>query len=191
MSGNKKSVIREWIETIVVAAALAMFVRTFFVELFKIPSGSMRPTLLEDDRVLVNKLIYGPRIPFTHFRFPGFTQPKRADVIVFLYPNDTKKNFIKRLVGLPNETVEIIEGKIYINGRLVDDVKFQDRYYYNRAEFGREGEKIIVPADSYYVLGDNSGSSQDSRYWGFVPKKYLVGKAVLVYWPLKRFKLIE
>jgi signal peptidase I len=189
---RKKSALREWIETIVIAVALALFVRTFFIELFRIPSGSMRPTFLEGDRILVSKLTYGPRIPFTGgFRLPGFRQPQRGEIIVFIYPEDPKKNFIKRLVGFPGERVQIIDGNIYINDKKLDDPKFNQRYYYNRGSFGQEKQTIVVPQDSYYVLGDNSGSSQDSRYWGFVPKKNLVGKAILIYWPFNRFRLVE
>ena len=191
MSVKKKSVIRDWVESIVVAFILAMVIRTFVVQAFKIPTGSMRTTLLEGDLILVNKFIYGARIPFAGLNLPALRQPKRGDVIVFIYPESPKKDFIKRLVGLPGETVEIKSGTIYINGKPLADSVFNQRYYYNRGEFGREDNKIKVPEDSFFVLGDNSASSQDSRYWGFVPRKNLLGKALVIYWPPQRIRIIK
>ena len=184
-SVRKKSVLRDWVESIIVAFLLAMVIRAFVVQAFKIPTGSMRPTLLEGDLILVNKFIYGARIPFTDFRLPAVSGLKRGDVIVFIYPEDPKKDFIKRLVGLPGETVEIKNGSIYINGQPLVGPVFNQRYYYNRGDLGSEGQKISIPKDSYFVLGDNSASSKDSRYWGFVPRKYIIGKAIFRYWPLK------
>lgn len=191
MSERKKSVVREWIESILIAFVLAMFIRTFFIQAFKIPTGSMRPTLLERDRILVAKFIYGAKIPFTDLRLPGITQPKRGDIIVFQYPEDPKKAFIKRLIATEGERVQISNGKVYINGRSIEEPLFSQRYYYNRGDYGERGKEIIVPKDSYYVLGDNSASSRDSRYWGFVPKKYLIGRAFLIYWPLNRIRIIH
>lgn len=188
---RKKSVIREWVESIVVAFILAMFIRTFVVQAFKIPTGSMRPTLLEGDIILVSKFIYGAKVPFTDWRLPKVRRPLRGDVVVFIYPENPKKDFIKRLVGFPGESVEIKNGTIYINDRPLQDAAFSQRYYYNRGPFGEEGKKIVVPPDSYFVLGDNSGSSQDSRFWGFVPHKNVLGKALVVYWPLQRIRIIK
>jgi len=187
----KKSVVREWGESIVVAFILAMIIRAFVVQAFRIPTGSMRTTLLEGDIILVNKFIYGPKVPFTDIRLPGFAQPKRGDVIVFIYPEDRKKDFIKRLIGLPGETIEITEGIIYVNGRPLTEPLFSQRYYYNRGDFAKEGESIVVPPDSFFVLGDNSASSKDSRYWGFVPRKNLLGKALVIYWPLQRIRIVK
>ncbi|MBU0549002.1 MAG: signal peptidase I [Candidatus Omnitrophica bacterium] len=167
-----------------------MLIRTFVVQAFKIPSGSMRPTLMEGDRILVNKFIYGAKIPFTDFRLPAMSKPERGEIIVFIYPRDKSRDFIKRLIALQGEAVEIRQGKIYINENILNDPKFA-RQYYNRGDYGLEGEKIIVPDQSYYVLGDNSNSSQDSRYWGFVSNKYLLGKAFLIYWPLSRIRIIK
>jgi signal peptidase I len=130
-------------------------------------------------------------VPFTKLRLPALRQPQRGDVIVFIYPEDTKKDFIKRLVGLPLDTIEIKSGSIYVNGQIISDHTFNQRYYYNRGDFGKEGEKLVVPADSYFVLGDNSGSSRDSRYWGFVPKDNVLGKAIVIYWPLQRIRVIK
>jgi signal peptidase I len=185
-----KSAIRDWVESIIVAFLLAMVIRTFVVQAFKIPTGSMRPTLLEGDLILVNKFIYGAKVPFTNLRLPALRQPKRGDVIVFIYPEDPKKDFIKRLIGLPHETVEIKEGTIYINDKPLIDPPFNQRYYYNR-ELAKEGEKISIPEDSFFVLGDNSASSKDSRYWGFVPKKNILGEALVIYWPLNRIRIIK
>lgn len=187
----KKSTVREWVESILIAFALAMVIRTFVVQAFKIPTGSMRMTLIERDAILVNKFIYGVKIPFTDIRFPAFREPQRGDVIVFIFPGDTKKDFIKRLVGLPGETIEIKNGNIYVNDLPVTDPVIESKYYYNRGDFGDLGKKILVPEDSFFVLGDNSASSQDSRYWGFVPRKNLVGKAMVIYWPLTRIRLIK
>ena len=175
-----KREIKEWGESIIIAFILAMIIRTFVVQAFKIPSGSMRPTFLEGDRILVNKFI---------FRFKG---PQRGDIIVFRYPEDKKKDFVKRLIAKDGEVVEIKDGAIYINGKLVEEPHtIRGTYYYNRGDYGKMGQKIKVPPNSYYVLGDNSSSSRDSRYWGFVPKKNLLGKAFFIYWPFNRVKVIK
>lgn len=194
MKNNKKvkSVIREWIEAIFFAAFLAFcIIRPFIVQAFKIPTGSMRPTLLEGDRILVNKFIYGAKIPFTDLRLPGLRKPQRGDVVVFIYPEDRTRDFIKRLVAFGGESVQIINGTIYIDGRPLDNSPFDQRYYYNRGSYGDEGLEIVVPRGQYYVLGDNSASSRDSRYWGFVPEKNILGKAFLIYWPLYRIRIIK
>lgn len=190
-SVRKKSVLREWIESIVIAFILAMVIRTFLIQAFKIPTGSMRPTLLEGDLILVNKFIYGAKIPFTDLRLPLLRQLKRGDVIVFMYPQNPKKDFIKRLVAFEAETVEIKNGTIYINDQPLLDPVFSQRYYYNRGRFGAEMQKILVSKDSFFVLGDNSASSQDSRYWGYVPYKNILGKAILIYWPPQRIRIIK
>lgn len=191
MSIRKKSVIREWIESIIVAFLLAMIIRTFVVQAFKIPTGSMRTTLIEGDLILVNKFIYGAKVPFTNFNLPALRKPRKGDVIVFIYPNDPKKDFIKRLIAQEGETVEIRNGTIYINDDPLLDSVFSRIYYYNRGDFAPEGEKITVPKGHVFVLGDNSASSQDSRYWGFVPYKNLLGKAMVIYWPPQRIRIIK
>lgn len=189
-SSHKES-IREWVESILVAFILAMFLRTFFVQAFKIPSGSMRMTLLEGDRLLVNKTRYGPLIPFTQKRLPGFSKPKRGDVVVFSYPQDPKRDFIKRLIAFGGETVEIRYGDIYVNDKLVEDPRINNTYYYNRGSYGEVGQKVKVPEGYCYVLGDNSASSHDSRFWGFVKETSLIGKADIIYWPLNRIRFIQ
>jgi len=191
MKPKTKLIIREWVESILVAFLLAMVIRTFVVQAFKIPTGSMRPTLIEGDLILVNKFIFGAKIPFTDFRLPAVRQPHRGDVIVFIYPEDNKKDFIKRLIGLPQETVEIKNGTVYINDKPLLEPIFNQRYYYNRGEFATESQKIIVPKDDFFVLGDNSASSKDSRYWGYVPRQNVLGKAILIYWPPNRIRIIR
>ena len=158
---RNKVAIREWVDSIIIAFVLAIVIRTFVVQAFKIPSGSMRMTLIEGDRILVNKFIY------------RFREPQRGDAVVFKYPENPKKDFIKRLIAFGGETVEIREGKILIDGKPINDPgsAISRLYYYNRGIFGQEKKPITVPENSYYVLGDNSQSSRDSRYWGFVPKK--------------------
>ncbi|MEE8360431.1 MAG: signal peptidase I [Candidatus Omnitrophota bacterium] len=180
MNDRVKRELREWIESLVIAVILALVIRTFVVQAFKIPTGSMRTTLLEGDRILVNKFLY------------KFQEPKRGDVIVFKYPGDMKKDFIKRLIATEGEEVEIKAGDIYINGERVEDPFIVRKInYYNKSPYGEAGRKIKVPEDSYFVLGDNSASSKDSRYWGFVPEKNLIGKAFFLYWPLNRIRKVE
>jgi signal peptidase I len=188
---KKKSNLREWIESAVVALILAMIIRTFIVQAFKIPTGSMRPTLIEGDAILVNKFLYGARLPFTGWKLPAVRQPHRGDIIVFIYPEDPKKDFIKRVVAQGGEIVEIRNGTIYINDAPVTDPAFAGRYYYNRGEFGDVNARITVPKGSYFVLGDNSFTSQDSRYWGFVPEKNIRGMAMVIYWPLTRIRVVK
>ena len=171
---------KEWVQSIAVALLLTLVIRTYVVQAFKIPSGSMRPTLLEGDKLFVNKFIY------------RFGPPKRGDIIVFRYPRDPKKDFIKRLVAFEGETVEIRHGKIVVDGKAFEDERTFGRfYYYNHDPFGGPDEGTKVPQDAYYVLGDNSASSTDSRFWGFVPKKNLVGKAFFRWWPPRRIGRIE
>jgi len=191
MSFLKKSVIREWAESIIIAFLLAMIIRTFLVQAFKIPTGSMRPTLMEGDIILVNKFVYGAKIPFTELRLPALIHPARGDVIVFIYPENPKKDFIKRLVAFPGERVQIKDGTVYINDKPLLESLFSSRYYYNRGDFGQQGQEMLVPPGSFFVLGDNSASSQDSRYWGFVQAKNVIGKAMVIYWPPQRIRIIK
>jgi signal peptidase I len=186
-----KLVVKEWTESIITAFILAMIIRIFVVQAFKIPTGSMRLTLVEGDIILVNKFLYGAKLPLTDIRLPAVRQPQRGDVIVFIYPENPKKDFIKRLIATEGESVEIKDGTIYINDKPLLDPVFSQKYYYNRGDYAQEGQKIIVPKNSYFVLGDNSQSSQDSRYWGFVPEKNVIGKAFIIYWPLNRIRLIK
>ena len=187
-----KSWMREWGESLIIALVLALLIRTFVVQAFKIQSGSMIPTFKIGDRIFVNKFLYGARIPFTDIRLPAVRQPVRGDVIVFVSAETPKKDFVKRLIALGGERVEIRDRRIYVNGSVVDEPSsIRSVDYYNAGDYGKEGEAVIVPADSYFALGDNSASSRDSRYWGFVPKKNLIGKVICVYWPLHRIKAVK
>ena len=171
---------RENLESLVWAVALAMIIRTFIMAPFKIPSGSMHPTLIEGDRILVNKFIY-------HFR-----PPRRGDIVVFRYPDDPKRPFIKRLAAVGGDAVEIRDGKIVVNGQPLDGSGiFSVNHYYNQGEYGKAGQVIHVPPDSYYVLGDNSASSHDSRFWGFVPKRLMIGQAMCIFWPVTRWRMLR
>lgn len=190
-SKHLKSQVREWTESIIIAIILALLIRTFIVQAFKIPSGSMIPTFKVGDRIFVNKFLYGAKIPFTDFNLPAVRQPKRGDIIVFISPETPKKDFVKRLIGVPGERVEIRDGKIFIDGSEAREPSIRANYYYNAGDFGKEGTAVVVPPGSYLALGDNSASSRDSRYWGFVPKKNLLGKVILIYWPLHRMKVIN
>ncbi|MBI5150170.1 MAG: signal peptidase I [Candidatus Omnitrophica bacterium] len=186
-----KSAAREWVESIIVALLLALFIREFFIQAFKIPSGSMIPTLLVGDRLMVNKLRYGPKVRFTDKRLPGFSKAKRGDIIVFIFPDDPKRDFIKRLIAFGGETVEIKDGDIYINGKHVEDLPIDKIYYYNRGQYGEEGHPVTVPKGYVYVLGDNSASSHDSRFWGVVPDANIIGRAEFIYWPLTRLRFLD
>lgn len=192
MKPHTKMIIREWVESILIAVVLALFIRAFFIQAFKIPSGSMRPTLLEGDKIMVNKLLYGPKIPFTNYKLPGLREPRRGDIVVFKYPEDRKKDFIKRLIAAGGETIEISNGNIIINGKALEGppeiLKF---YYYDRGHYGAEGNAVKVPDGACFVLGDNSDSSRDSRYWGFVSKDDIIGRAMFVWWPPWRIQKLK
>ena len=171
---------REHVESFLWAGVLALIIRTFLMAPFKIPSGSMRPTLLEGDRILVNKFIY-------HFH-----EPQRGDIVVFRYPLDPKRPFIKRLAGVGGERVQIRDGKLVVNDRPADEAEmFRTNRYYNQGPYGQEGAPIQIPPESLYVLGDNSLSSHDSRFWGFVPRRKVIGKAMCIFWPPTRIRILR
>lgn len=180
--GWLKRMWREWGEPFLIAALIAIVIRSFIVGPYKIPTGSMRPTLLEGDRIFVDKVTY------------RFRPPERGEIIVFKYPADPKKDFVKRLIAFGGEEVEIKGGAVYINGKGLGQLADIPAYYYsnrNDWEYGKEGQKIKVPENSFFVLGDNSGHSSDSRNWGFVPSRNLVGRAFVIWWPLNRFSLLH
>ncbi len=181
----------EWIKPILIAAILALIIRTFVIQPFKIPSTSMVPTLKVGDRIFVSKFIYGAKIPFTNLKLPAVRGPELGDIVVFKSPVEKKKYLVKRFIASGGDTVEIIDADVYVNGKKVDVAPIDRFDYFNRGEWGSENQVIKVPEDSFYVLGDNSANSMDSRYWGFVPEKNLVGGAFVIYWPIKRMKLIE
>ncbi len=176
---SKKGKLRENIEGTAVAILLALFIRAFFVQAYKIPSSSMEPTLLVGDHLLVLKCAYGFRIPLVGRYLLEFSHPKRGDIIVFVYPRNPKKDFIKRVMGLPGERIQVIDRKVYVNGKPIEDPwGFWAKGTVLRPNFG----PVIVPEGHYFVLGDNRDNSMDSRYWGFVPKENILGKALIIYW---------
>jgi len=205
-----KSFYKEWIEPFLIAAVVALFIRQFVVEAFKIPSGSMIPTLDIGDHLLVNKFIYGPRIPFTDIRIFTWKEPKRGEIIVFKYPENESKNFIKRIVGLPGDKIEIKKGILFINDQPVQVIAqgvFTEKeqadassYYekpklleeqlgvvkhnilYLRDQSNYDFPPKLVPAESVFVMGDNRDNSQDSRVWGFVKYEKIIGRALIIYW---------
>jgi signal peptidase I len=185
----KKSVIREYFESIVIAVILALFVRTWVVQAFKIPTGSMENNLLIGDHLLVNKFIFGP----TPLAIGRATLPvrtiRRGDIVVFKYPEEPDRDFIKRVIGLPGETIELKNKKVHVNGQPLDEpyvhfltppsADYQEVTSYDlRERFG----PVTVPQDAYFVMGDNRDNSQDSRYWGFLPRDLVKGKALVIYW---------
>ena len=173
------SAFRENVESILWAVALALVIRTFIAAPFKIPSGSMRPTLIEGDRILVNKFLY------------RFRPPQRGDIIVFHFPEDPKRPFIKRLIALGGDDVRILNGKVLVNGQPLPPELTQNTHYYNQGQLADEKNVLHVPADMYFVLGDNSASSHDSRFWGFVPKRFLIGLAICIFWPPQRMRTLR
>ncbi len=180
-----KSQTREWIESIVIALILALFIRTFVVQAFKIPSGSMEPTLLIGDHLLVSKFIYGTKIPFTDIKVLPLKEPERGDVIVFIYPVDPSKDFIKRVIGLSGDKVEVINKKVYVNDKPIEDIHAHhaDNLIIPKGSESRDNfGPVTVPKDSLFVMGDNRDRSYDSRFWGFVNKSEIKGKAFIIYW---------
>ncbi|MFZ5448457.1 MAG: signal peptidase I [Thermodesulfobacteriota bacterium] len=187
-SQPKKPFWREYGESLVIAVILALVLRAFLVQAFSIPSGSMQPTLLIGDYLLVNKFSYGIRNPFTNKVWIPIGNPQRGDIVVFIFPQDPSKDYIKRVIGLPGDRIQIIDKKLYINGKLYETPQAvyndplvipapQDRTDSARDNLG----PVEVPANSYFCLGDNRDHSYDSRFWGFVPMDNLRGKAFIIY----------
>ncbi len=179
-----KSVTREYIEALAVAIVLALFIRTFVVQAFKIPSGSMLPTLQIGDHILVNKLSYGLWVPGLDARLFAFSEPSRGDVVVFIYPVDPTKDFIKRVVAVGGDVLQIRNKQVYVNGKAVVD----PHAYFADGEDGRQSSPrdnfgpVTVPAHHIFVMGDNRDRSYDSRFWGFVDLSAVKGRAFLIYW---------
>lgn len=186
----EKSLLREYLEALLIAVIFATFARTWIVQAFKIPSGSMEKNLLIGDHILVNKFIYGPTLSRLEEALLPVRKVRRGDVVVFKYPEDPTRDFIKRCMGLPGDTLRIEDRDLFINGELVDDSALT--YYADRDDppgrgifrsrrrddFGPE----TVPAGKYFCMGDNRDNSNDSRYWGSVPEGYVKGRAFVVYW---------
>jgi signal peptidase I len=184
---RRKSIVREYAEAIAIAVLLALVIRSLVVQAFTIPSGSMMDTLLVGDYILVNKFLYGPELPLTELHLPSLRDPKRGDIIVFKYPQDEKRDFIKRIVATPGERVQIRGHQVLVNGKPLAETytKFSDSGVRGGEAFCGYAygcEPTIVPPDSYFVMGDNRDNSQDSRYWGFVKRDKIKGKAFLIYW---------
>ncbi len=183
---RRKSLVREYAEAIFIAVLLALVIRQFAIQAFTIPSGSMMDTLLIGDYILVNKFLYGAEIPLTDTHLPGIRDPKRGDIIVFKYPNDESRDFIKRIIAVGGDTVQVRDNRVWINGVLQDEPFVRGGPYPAnlKAHCGYlyACDPLAVPAGSYFVMGDNRDNSQDSRYWGFVKREKIRGKAFLIYW---------
>jgi signal peptidase I len=197
MDTFKKSVAREYFESLVIAVVLALFIRTFVVQAFKIPTGSMEQNLLIGDHLLVNKFVFGPTLGRLEKTLLPMTDIRRLDVIVFKYPEDPERDFIKRVIGLPGDTIELRNKRVYVNGQRLDEPYV---YYLEdppplpeemslsndlagvsndpRVQYG----PVTVPPGHYFAMGDNRDNSQDSRYWGFLPRENVKGKALVIYW---------
>jgi signal peptidase I len=187
-SSFRKSTIREYAESIVIAVILALFVRTWVVQAFKIPTGSMENNLLIGDHLLVNKFVFGPTASSIDRAVLPIRNIRRGDVVVFKYPDEPERDFIKRVIGLPGETVELRAKKVYIDGHSLDEP------YVHFLQPASEAQEVTsfdvrerygpvkVPDDQYFVMGDNRDNSQDSRYWGFLPAHYVKGRALMIYW---------
>jgi len=180
---QKKSALRENIEAILVAIVLALFIRTFFVQAFKIPSGSMKETLQIGDHILVNKFIFGVKIPFTQKTVIPVKDPKHGDIIVFKFPEDPKKDFIKRVIAVGNDTVEVRNKKVYVNNKETGEEPYAVHTDPHTGSQPRDNfGPVKVPQNSLFVMGDNRDHSYDSRFWGFVDLQAVKGKAFIIYW---------
>lgn len=173
-----KSIVREYAEIIVLAVALALFVRTFFVQAFRIPSESMEDTLLVGDFLFANKFLYGAKLPFVDARLPGIRDPQQGDIIIFKYPGDHKTDYIKRCVAVEGQTVELKGDKLFVDGELQDED-------YTKYVFGPRPDRkfgpYTVPEGHVFMMGDNRDNSADSRAWGPLDKKLITGKAMFIY----------
>ena len=180
-----KSKLREYIEAILLAIVIAFFIRTFVIQAYKIPSGSMKTTLLIGDHILVSKFNYGIRIPIVRSTLIPVGTPTRGDIVVFIYPEDRSKDFIKRLIGLPGDVIEIRNKNILLNGLPWSDTHgvYVDSLIIPGSVQPRDNfGPVTVPEGSLFVMGDNRDESYDSRFWGFVPMKDVLGKALIIYW---------
>jgi signal peptidase I len=184
----KKSTAREYTESIIIAVILALFIRTWVVQAFKIPTGSMENNLLIGDHLLVDKFAFSPTLSSFERTFLPISQIKRGDVIVFKYPQEPDRDFIKRVIGLPGEKLELKRKVVYIN-----DKPLEEKYVHFNLPLSAEGKSempdiredfgpVIVPPDQYFMMGDNRDNSADSRIWGFLQADYIKGKALLIYW---------
>jgi signal peptidase I len=191
----RKSVAREYFESLVIAVVLALFIRTFVVQAFKIPTGSMEPNLLIGDHLLVNKFVFGPYATAIERALLPMQDIARQEVIVFKYPEEPERDFIKRVIGLPGEQIEVRQKRVYVDGKLLEEPyahyieappPLHDAEPASRAlSTGDPRDNygpVTVPPKHYFVMGDNRDNSQDSRYWGFLPRDYVKGRALVIYW---------
>ena len=184
----QKSTVREYFESIVVAVILALFIRTFVVQAFKIPTGSMEPNLLVGDHLLVNKFVFAPTVSGLERTLLPMRPIVRGDVVVFKFPEDPERDFIKRIVGLPGEAIEVRGTQVLVNGTAIDQPFAHFLLPHDPAAPLTEGDPrehygpVTVPAGHYFAMGDNRDNSQDSRYWGFMPGHYVKGRALMIYW---------
>ncbi len=187
----KKSVVREYLESFLIAVVLALFVRTWVFQAFKIPSGSMEPNLLIGDHLIVNKMEFAPATSAIERAILPHRVIRRGDVIVFKYPEEPERDFIKRVIGLPGDRVELREKRVYINGQPIED---PHAFYLDPPSAGGAARAndvretygpVTVPDRQYFVMGDNRDNSQDSRYWGFLPASYVKGRALFIYFSVE------
>lgn len=194
---KRTNVIREYVESIGIAIIAALIIRALFIQAFRIPTGSMEGTLLVGDFLLVNKFVYGAEIPFTDWKLPAIKDPKPGDVIVFKYPKDPTLDYIKRCIAVAGQTIEIIDKKVYIDGKLFENpenIEFIDPRIYPKglsepsifpvgSDFNRDNYgPIKVPEGHLFMMGDNRDNSLDSRYWGMMPLENVRGEALIIYW---------
>ena len=191
---HEKSLPREYLEALLIAGVFATFARTWIVQAFKIPSGSMEKNLLIGDHILVNKFIYGPTVSLLEEKILPVRKARRGDVVVFKFPQDPNRDFIKRCVGLPGDTLKTVDKDLYINGRRVDESSYtwfsdsetypRDLYFHPKRVRDNFGPQTVPPGN-YFCMGDNRDNSTDSRYWGTVPESFLKGRAFMVYWSVE------
>jgi len=182
---SKKKLLLEYVEAIVTALILALVIRAYIIQAFKIPSGSMIPTLLIGDHILVNKFLYGTKIPFTDKKILIIRKPVKGDIIVFKYPENPQKDFIKRVIATEGDIIEERDKIVYVNGNMITEpyAVHYDKYLRYGGNDPRDNfGSLIVPKDKVFVMGDNRDQSYDSRYWGFVDMKEIRGKALIIYW---------
>ncbi len=182
---KRKSTVREYAEAILIALLLALFIRTFVVQAFKIPSGSMKNTLLIGDHILVSKFIYGIKNPFTGATLIQVKQPQRKDIVVFKYPVNPSQDYIKRVIGVSGDRIEVKNKKVYVNNELQDEkyaIFLDNKIIPGNVQKRDNMPPVTVPEGSLFVMGDNRDNSYDSRFWNFVDLKAVKGKAFIFYW---------
>jgi signal peptidase I len=183
----KKSVVREYFEALAIAVVLALFVRTWVFQAFKIPTGSMEPNLLIGDHLIINKMIFAPGVTLLERALLPRRDIQRGDIAVFKYPEDPSRDFIKRIIGLPGDQLELRRKKLYINGTLLDEpyahfiAPLSPDSGRRTDDLREEYGPVTVPAGQFFAMGDNRDNSQDSRFWGFLPANYVKGKALFIY----------